>query len=270
MTEGGFHLGFRHMKTLTILGALTKPFNAHHELSKLMSMGFLPFLAPLAGAIGSGIGALGSAAGGLLGGLGGAAGGLLKGGAGLLGKGIGGLGKMLGGQGGGGLLGNLFKGGKQIYGGLDTLTGGLLPGGQSPFTQGGLFGAFSKQPPVGTGTVLAPPTGGANMIPPMFQEGAGTVLAPTPDVASQIAGQGGGGLLSKFGGIIDKGKELKGIYDESGIPDVIKAHGAIKGKLQSMQPQAQPVELPPMFRSGTVLPNQQPIRNTTFGHFGGY
>lgn len=113
-----------------------------------MSMGFLPFLAPLAGAIGSGLGAAATGIGSALGGLGGAAGGLMKAGGGLLGKGLGGIGKTLfgSGGGGGGLLGSLFKGGKQIYGGLDTMTGGLLPGGQSPFQKGGLFGAFNTGP----------------------------------------------------------------------------------------------------------------------------
>ena len=139
LTGAGVRIGYKRM---TLLSVFTKPFQSHHELHKLMSMGFLPFLAPIVGAIGSGLGAAAGGLGSALGTLGGAAGGLLKGGAGLLSKGLGAtLGK-------GGLLSQLGGAGKQIYGGLDTMTGGLLPGGQSPFQQGGLFGAFSKSPTV--------------------------------------------------------------------------------------------------------------------------
>jgi len=149
LTGAGSRIGYKRM---TLLSIFTKPFQSHHELHKLMSMGFLPFLAPLVGAIGSGLGAAAGGLGSALGGLGGAAGGLMKAGGGLLGKGLGGIGKTLFGgglkSGSSGLFGSLLKGGKQLYGGLDTMSGGLLPGGQSPFQQGGLFGAFSKSPTV--------------------------------------------------------------------------------------------------------------------------
>ena len=81
LTGAGVRIGYKRM---TLLSVFTKPFQSHHELHKLMSMGFLPFLAPIVGAIGSGLGAAAGGLGSALGTLGGAAGGLLKGGAGLL------------------------------------------------------------------------------------------------------------------------------------------------------------------------------------------
>lgn len=119
-------------KPLTLLGVLANPWNAHHMMHSLMSHSFLNFLAPIVGAIGKGLTMAPT---------------LLSKGVGLLGSGLTkGLG-FLGGTGGqGGLLGNLFGAGKQLYGGLDKLTGGMLPGGISPFGKGGLLNAFGMKP----------------------------------------------------------------------------------------------------------------------------
>lgn len=199
------------MKSVTLLSVLTKPFSAHHELHNLLSVGILPFLAPILGSIGTGLGAAASGVGGILSGLGGVGAGLLKGGAGLLGKGL----TATLGQ--GGLLSKLGTAGKGLYGGVDKLVGGLLPGAGSPFASGGLFSAFA--PAAGAASGAAGAAGGAASaasgaagaagagLPSWAATapvGTGTVLAPsvTPSLASTIAGPKPVSFLQKTNGFL--------------------------------------------------------------------
>ena len=228
---------------MTLLSILTKPFQSHHELHKLMSMGFLPFLAPLAGAIGSGLGAAATGIGSALGGLGGAAGGLMKAGGGLLGKGFSGIGKTLFGgglkSGGSGLFGTLLKGGKQLYGGLDTMTGGLLPGGQSPFQKGGLFGAFNQGPTAADTRPFVSPS--------------------KPDMASPL-----GDLLDKYPEGIRPAIQ-KNLMNKGGV--LGKAYGALQQKYQP-QPAPPPSSYDPRsYSSAPPVAGPERGRGALFNNF---
>jgi hypothetical protein len=225
---------------------LKNPFNAHHELLHMVSLSFLPFLAPL-------LGGLGTAATGVLGGLGSAAGAIGSGlGAGLgsLGGGLGGLlGKL--GSAGGGLLGKLPSLLKSGYGGLDKVLGGALPGGV-PIGEGGLGKLFGK-------------ISGGPKDPFAWGQGAGEGFDANglPISGIQQAG-GGGGLFGKMGGVIERGKNVADV-----VGKVSDARNKVRDFLQPDYPNFDAMNLPELGMGGYGGP--QPIQawgpEQQFGRF---